>query len=64
VIVYVPDAAYVRCAVALVVDEVNPSPQFHWYCVTVALTVAVALTVVPDVIDALTVIPTALTWIT
>jgi hypothetical protein len=63
-IVYVPAAVYVRCAVGLVVVLLVESPQLHWYCVTGADTVAVALTVLPEVIAALTVPATALTCIT
>jgi hypothetical protein len=64
VIVYEPLAAYVCGAVAVVVVELAESPQLHWYCVTGADTVAVALTVIPDVIEALTTAVTALTCIT
>ena len=53
-----------RCAVGPVVVVLVESPQLHWYCVAVTETVAVAVTVLPEVIEALTVAVTALTCTT
>jgi len=60
-----PTAVYVCGAVALVVVVLAViSPQLQTYCVTGADTVAVALTVRPEVIEALTVAVTAVTCTT